>query len=137
MIESSERHIKEYEYWSVRLHGNQGYLGRCIIWCNREDALDLTDCTDEERDELFVIIKELKDAAEELFHPDWMNYAFLGNITRHLHGHFLPRYKASTEFAGMTFEDKRWGKNYLTDKDFITPDEVTRKIVEAYKEKLT
>ena len=65
-----------------------------------------------------------------------MNYAFLGNIESHLHGHFLPRYENSVEFAGMMFEDKRWGQNYLTDPDFKVSDEVVLEIIKAYKNNL-
>ena len=136
MLESSERIIKDYKYWTVSLHGNQGYLGRCVIYCKRENAEDLSEATPEEREELFQIINELKSAATKLFQPDWFNYAFLGNIVRHLHGHFLPRYEHPREYTGVTFEDKLWGKNYQTDKDFETPDEVARQIVEAYKKEL-
>lgn len=133
MLSSSERVIKDYEHWTVSLHGNQGYLGRCVIVAKREDAEDLSEATPEEREELFLIINELKNAAADLFQPDWFNYAFLGNIVRHLHGHFLPRYKTSREYGGMIFKDERWGQNYLTDEDFVTPDEIARNIVEDYR----
>ena len=51
--------VKEYKHWAVYVHENQGYLGRCVIWCKRENALDLTDATQEEQNELFIILKDL------------------------------------------------------------------------------
>ena len=120
----SKNLIKDYDYWAVYIHENQGYLGRCIIWCKREEAFDLTDATPEEQRELFVILRSLKKAEEEIFQPDWFNYAFLGNDTRHLHAHFIPRYANPKEFMGIIFEDKLYGRNYKTDKDFITPENV-------------
>ena len=136
MIEREMGQIKEGKYWSVRLHGNQGYLGRCVVWCKREDVEDLTQCTADERDELFNILTVLREAANALFHPDRINYAFLGNIEPHLHGHFIPRYKAPQEYEGVTFKDARWGRNYDTDPEFVTPDDVALKIAEAYRLKL-
>jgi len=56
-------------------------LGRCVIWCKREDALDLTDATPEEQSELFLILRDLKEATKKAFQPDWFNYSFLGNET--------------------------------------------------------
>jgi len=36
-------------------------LGRCVVWCKREDALDLTDVTPEEQSELFLVLRDLKN----------------------------------------------------------------------------
>jgi diadenosine tetraphosphate (Ap4A) HIT family hydrolase len=120
--------IKEYKCWSIYVAQNQSYLGRCIIWCKRGNALDLSEATVEEREELFVVINELKNAVNKAFQPDWFNYAFLGNDTRHLHGHFIPRYASSREFKGVVFEDKLWGHNYETDRSFEIPSTVLSEI---------
>jgi diadenosine tetraphosphate (Ap4A) HIT family hydrolase len=93
----------------------------------------LTDCTEQERDELFRVLKRLRDAANALFQPDRINYAFLGNIEPHLHGHFIPRYKHPRSFAGTTFTDARFGSNYDTDPAVITPDNVLLAITNAYQ----
>ncbi len=120
--------IKDYTHWTVSVHQNQGYLGRCVVWCKREDALDLADATEEERRELFFVLKDLREATKKAFQSDWFNYAFLGNATRHLHGHFIPRYASSREFEGMTFTDEKWGHNYKTDHNFVTPPEILEKV---------
>lgn len=116
--------VKDYQHWLVNVHENQGYLGRCIVWCKREDALDLADATEAEQKELILVLGELREATKRAFQTDWFNYAFLGNGTRHLHGHFVPRYSSPRELGGITFTDERWGHNYRTDHDFITPAEV-------------
>ena len=90
--------VKEYTYWTVLIKTNQSYLGRCVVWCKRDDALDYTDMSNEEHAELLQILKELRVAAEKCFQANWFNYAFLGNETRHLHCHFVPRYEAPREF---------------------------------------
>ncbi|MDO8558327.1 MAG: HIT domain-containing protein [bacterium] len=124
MEDFSKYKIKDYTYWSIFLHQNQSYLGRCVVWCNREDALDLADATPEEQRELFVVLRELGGAIQKAFQPDWLNYAFLGNETRHLHGHFIPRYAKPKEFEGIFFEDGLYGHNYKTDHGFSAPAEV-------------
>ena len=137
MIEDfSANIIKEYKYWRILVFSNQSYLGRCVVWCKRDDALDLTDATSEEQTELFSILKDLRVAINKIFKPDWLNYAFLGNETRHLHCHVIPRYSKIVEFMGTTFEDKLYGHNYQTDKNFITPEEVLFKVRDELKNEL-
>ena len=124
--------IKDYKYWSVYIHQNQGYLGRCAIWCNRENALDLADATPEEKNELFLVLKDLRETLKKVFQPDWFNYAFLGNETQHLHGYLIPRYLSKREFGGITFKDERWGHNYRTDQNF----KVSEGLIEQIKLKI-
>lgn len=124
----SKYKIKDYQYWSISLHPNQGFLGRCIVWCKRERALDLTDATPEEQKELFIILKELEKALTDIFQPDLLNYAFLGNEMHHLHGHVIPRYAQDKKFEEFTFTDKLYGHNYQTDSNFSIPPEVIEKI---------
>ena len=124
--------IKDYKYWGLYIHENQGILGRTYIWCKRKDALDLPDATDEEQKELFEILQEVEKILERAFKPDMINYAFLGNFTHHLHGHILPRYAKPVEFNGQAYVDKNWGHNYKTDYSFIT----TPELLEAVKQKL-
>lgn len=128
MEDFSKYKIKDYKYWSIFLHHNQGYLGRCVVWCNRKDAFDLVGASPEEQQELFVVLKELGGAIKKSFRPDWLNYAFLGNETRHLHGHFIPRYAKQKKFGRVAFEDKLYGHNYKTDHSFTCPDKVVEKI---------
>jgi len=124
----SESRIKEYKYWDVFIPENQSYLGRCVVWCKRENALDLTDATEKEREELFLILRELKETLIKTFQPDWFNYSFLGNNLRHLHCHFIPRYAKPKIFEGIKFEDKLFGHNWKTDDSFLIPKAVLNKI---------
>lgn len=137
MKDYSKYLIKDYNYWSVSAHQNQGYLGRCIVWCKRENALDLADATEDEQKELISILGELREATKRAFKANWFNYAFLGNETRHLHGHFVPRYSSQREFKGITFTDEKWGHNYKTDRSFITPPEVLEAIRIKLKKNFT
>ncbi|MEK7576607.1 MAG: HIT domain-containing protein [Patescibacteria group bacterium] len=138
MSDFSKYLVKDYKYWHLSVHPNQGYLGRCVVWCKRQDALDLADATVEEREELLIILQSLRGAMKKVFRADWFNYAFLGNETRHLHGHFVPRYSSPRQFHGIEFVDERWGHNWQTDEDFISTPElwgaVRLKLIEALKQ---
>lgn len=136
MKDHSENLIKDYKYWSIFVHENQGALGRVYVWCKRKDALDLPDVTEEEQKELFKILREMEKVLTKAFNPDVFNYAFLGNATRHLHGHIVPRYSKPVEFDGQIFVDKNWGHNYRTDPDFITTDKLLVAVKEKIKENL-
>ena len=128
--------VKTYKYWEVYVHQNQGYLGRCVIWCKRENSLDLTDATLSEQKELFIILKDLKETTTKVFKPNWFNYSFLGNETRHLHGHFIPRYLKPKTFMGVIFEDKLYGQNYKTDHKFKTSRELLDGVRDSLKSAL-
>lgn len=132
----SKNFVKDYKHWIVYVHKNQGYLGRCVVWCKREDALDLADVTKSEQEELFLVLNDLRKASIKCFNPDWFNYAFLGNETRHLHCHFVPRYANPKDFENITFEDKLYGHNYNTDHSFVTSEELLQKVKSILAEAL-
>ena len=125
--------VKKCKYWDIYVHENQGYLGRCVIWCKREDALDLADTTSEEQKELFLILRYLREALKKVFQPDWFNYSFLGNETRHLHAHLVPRYAKPKTFMNIVFEDKLYGHNYKTDHNFKTSAELLNEVQDRLK----
>ncbi len=128
MADFTKYKIKDYKFWSVFIHENQCYLGRCVVFCNRQDASDLTDATPEENKELLLVLKKLKKALSESFRPDWFNFAFSGNETKHLHCHVIPRYEKPREFEGIIFKDERYGHNYRADHGFILPPSVFKEI---------
>ena len=123
--------IKEYTYWKIELHGNQCYLGRCIVMLKRHIE-DLFEISPDERDELFQIVPLLKESLNKSFNPDMLNYTSLGNEVQHLHLHVIPRYKTTRQFADADFNDKRWGSNPSPyDKNFKVTDDVYNEIVKT------
>lgn len=128
--------IKDYRYWSLLLHDNQSYLGRCILVLRREPVHFLVDTFPEEHDELFVILGEWQEALTKLWQPDWWNYAQLGNSIPQLHFHLIPRYKEPREFERKKFVDERWGHNYSpTPKAEFRP-EILQAVTKAIKDNL-
>lgn len=126
--------IKEYKHWKLYLHISQYYLGRVHIWSKRDDILDLMDINKEEQDELFKIGKETNKALKKLFNYDLMSYIVQGQQTKHLHVHFIPRYKSERFFDGIKFVDEQWGLSYSPyNKDFEIPEETKMKLVNEIK----
>src|SRR3989344_8464190 len=85
--------IKRFDLWTVMFDKDQHFLGKLIIKLNRH-LEDFAEINEKEQKELFEILNKLKKAYKILFKQDMYNYASLGNITRHLHLHFIPRYKS-------------------------------------------
>lgn len=135
--ELEEFKIKEYKYWIVDLAINQYYLGKCIVRLKRH-LEDFFDINEEELKEFFVITKNLRNVIKKVFGADMFNYVTLGNVVRHVHLHFIPRYSKKVKFAGYVFEDIGWGKHYrLYQKDdFEIPREVKILIRNRIKEGL-
>lgn len=113
------RKLFETERWGVLLNKNQSYLGRSIVYLKQrllENPLELTQA---ERDELWQkVMPRLASALEGAFGPDRLNYSHLGNRTRLVHWHVVPRYEREPmrQFAGRTFRDTRQGQNFRARK---------------------
>lgn len=124
--------IKEYELWLVHLSPNQSYLGWCDISLKRH-LEDIFEVGKSEAKELTHVVKSLKTAIRQSFDNDIFNYTSLGNSGRHVHLHVVPRYSQAVTFAGRTFIDQRWGKNYSPyDKEF----RIEEKIMEIIKKQI-
>ncbi len=127
--------IKEYKNWVVHLADDQRYLGRCIIRLKRH-AEDFFDIGEEESKEFFEITKKLRNAVRENFGADMFNYATLGNMVRHVHLHFIPRYSKEVNFSGVVFKDEKWGQNYAPYNKFEISEDVKSKIIDKIRKKL-
>jgi len=125
--------VKKYQYWTVYVHEDQGFIGRCVIWCTREDACDLADATESEQKELFQILKDIRSAAAKAFDATWFNYSFLGNVDRHLHGHFFPRYQVPVIFNGIEFKDLNYNMN---PSKTGTTNKVSKEVLMAIRDRL-
>lgn len=106
--------VKDFEYWSLFLHEDQTFLGRCYLALNREGDLDpFVDCSFAERAEVqHIIAQYLVPSLRDLFQPTKFNYANLRNDWPHCHWHIVPRYQTSRSIEGWDFVDPAWGKNW-------------------------
>ena len=125
--------IYDGENWEVKLHHNQNSLGKCVLWFKGESK-DFADLSLDEQKEFWELLKKTKDILVDLFNPGMFNYACLGNATKHLHFHVMPRYKDSRTFEGMEFVDEAFGSFPLGADNLLSEEELV-KIVEMIKEK--
>ena len=69
-----------------------------------------------ERDELWEILHSYEAALHELWKPDLINYAWLGNLVSahggHGHMHLIPRYITPRTIDATEFIDSEWGRHY-------------------------
>jgi len=100
----------------------------------KEACEDFFEIEEEEMKELFDIVNKLKWAVKNSFGADLFNYASFGNVIRHVHLHFIPRYKKPVVFHGVKFVDKRWGRNYAPyNRSFKIPEKVVISIRDVIK----
>ena len=128
--------IKDFEHWRLYLHPNQSYLGRVYFWAKKEELEDFADMGIWEMDELHDMGLRTRRTLSELFQPSLFNWAALGNETRHLHMHLVPRYEKPKVFKRITFTDELYGKNFRTEQFKEIPEEVLMKIKENIQKRL-
>jgi len=122
MVRHSERRyewtiIRQYHYWTLKIHEDQRYLGRCIVWLRRPgDMQSFTSITSKEQEELFFILRAWEHAVDALWEPDLFNYAWFANYIHehggHGHMHCIPRYESIRHFRGRIFTDENYERNY-------------------------
>jgi len=128
-----DRHvIARNEHWALCLNDDQAFLGRCFFVLNRHET-DVTVLTQAERDSLWELAASAKGALDMLFQPDHYNYAFLMNLTPHVHMHIIPRYGGARSFSGVTFVDERFNSHYDASAQAILAEDVQIALSEAIR----
>ncbi len=57
-----------------------------------------------------LVVKVVEIGLKAAFSYDKINYLMLMMVDPHVHFHVIPRYAATREFAGATWQDKNWPK---------------------------
>jgi len=80
----------------VRVHSDD-YPGFCRVVLNQH-AREMTELDAEQRERLMRVVFACETAVRELFHPDKVNLASLGNQVPHLHWHVIARHRGDRHF---------------------------------------
>jgi diadenosine tetraphosphate (Ap4A) HIT family hydrolase/predicted DNA-binding WGR domain protein len=96
---------------------DQSYAGRSILVLNKHIP-DFFRVSHQEMMTLLSDIKKSESAIRHAFHPDMMNYLFMGNVTQHAHLHLVPRYRTDPHFGSSPFLDTQRVKS-----PSLAPDE--------------
>jgi len=100
---------------------------RRVLLALRRHVESPTKLRPDEWPELLGSIQEARDLLARAFHPDHFNFAFLGNVERHLHLHVLPRYASGRVVIGLTFTDPGYPGHYaLVDTGQLADDQLER-----------
>ncbi|TRO62052.1 HIT family protein [Candidatus Bathyarchaeota archaeon] len=83
---------------SIIAAGSQFRHGHLKVVLKRH-AEDLTELPPQEYSRFCWDMLECARAVQEVFRPDKLNYALLGNWVDHVHWHIYPRYKSDPDFG--------------------------------------
>lgn len=128
--------IGETNHWLIILAPDQRNLGTCVVALKREET-DLSSLNLDEWVDLSITVQKLERAVRKAFKATMFNWACLMNSsylqdppTPFLHWHFIPRYKSSFVFQGITFEDPCFGMSTMHDRgrSFKISEELKNKI---------
>ena len=141
MVTFQDLVLKEGQRWTLYLHQNQYYLDRAYVWLVRPGQMQrLSQLSLVELASLRTFQQLYEEALSQLWHPDHMNYAWLGNEfpshKGHGHMHLVPRYGRPVVFGEHTFIDERWGRNYAPCPTQIYPDRLLLAIQDALRRQL-
>lgn len=80
------------------------YPGFCrVIW--QDHVREMTDLAPDQRQYLMGVVFAVEAVVRDLFRPDKVNVASLGNMTPHVHWHVIPRWRDDRHFP-----EPIWGK---------------------------
>lgn len=91
----------------------------CILVPQREAVLEIHHLSDEDRLQLINESCHLAEVMVDLFSPDKMNVAVLGNIVPQLHMHHVARFKDDIAWPGPVWgaaEPKSYGEDELAEQ---------------------
>lgn len=92
--------ICELKTSKVYLFKEQSHEGRVIV-AHKNHIGDMTEMSDEERNDYFADVAKVSRALQKAFHPDKVNYGAYGDTGHHLHFHLVPKYKDGYEWGGV------------------------------------
>ena len=85
------------------------YPGFCRVILNRH-VREMTDLAEPERARLMRAVFACEQAMRELFRPDKINLASLGNQVPHLHWHLIARYADDAHFPKAIWDSRQPGR---------------------------
>lgn len=100
--------IEVGRFWTLALNRNQNLVGKTMVVANRH-VESVTALEPEEWLDLHQQMSRVKNALDDLFHPDQYNHAFLMNADAQVHLHVVPRYRAERGWGGQMFTDPHFG----------------------------
>jgi len=108
--------VSALEHGTVFLHQNQSYKGRCI-YTFHQHYVNIVDVSSELFKCASVELQHACKAISDVFRPDLLNIAMLGNHERHLHWHIIPRYRNDSNWGNPPWPSEQ---RVLSDGEYIS-----------------
>ena len=119
-LEEASKHIMNLKFCELRLQ-NEDRFPWVILIPTKENVVELIDLSDDEQILLMQEISIVSRAMQEIFSPDKLNIAALGNIVKQLHIHIIARYENDAAWPNPV-----WG--HFNDHAHYTYDTLRRRI---------
>ncbi len=94
------RLIETLEASSLYLEPIQTYAGHCVLVYDLAHVTRIDELTPKGWQTLAADIHRAERALMQVFKPDHINVASLGQVVPHLHWHIIPRYKSDPRWGG-------------------------------------
>lgn len=117
--------IKRFDYGSLFVNFNQYFKGR-VMYVFHRHAHDITSIDENELINAEREILSIAKLTKQIFQPELINVASLGNHVQHLHWHIIPRYR----------NEPTWGNPPWPHERLIVDDLQVAQLRELYREKL-
>jgi diadenosine tetraphosphate (Ap4A) HIT family hydrolase len=107
----------------------QTYRGHCVLLFDSRHVTRIDELSSEEWHELSSDIRSTELALMDVFRPDHINIASLGQVVPHLHWHIIPRYVDDPRWGGpiWTTSPEEMGKVYLEQPEYAELAETIRR----------
>jgi diadenosine tetraphosphate (Ap4A) HIT family hydrolase len=100
---SSNSILWQDDFCRVVLLGDADYPAYCRVELLAH-VKEMTDLVPEDRARTMKVVFAVESAIREIFNPDKINLASLGNKTPHMHWHIIPRFENDKHFP-----NSHWG----------------------------
>jgi len=117
-VQQADREIFSTRYWLVALSKDQSTIGRSYLSL-KDHKGSLSQLSSEQWGDYIKIVSQVEDVWRKAFGAAPINWACMMNFAYHntppnphVHWHIRPRYAQKVSYAGLTFEDAKFGYHY-------------------------
>lgn len=110
-LEDGGEIIAQNELLRIIYVEDKNYPGYVRVILNRH-VKEMSDLENEEASQVFATLIKIEKTIRDIYIPDKVNVASLGNVVPHLHWHIIPRYKHDLHFPNPI-----WGE--IVNHDYI------------------
>jgi diadenosine tetraphosphate (Ap4A) HIT family hydrolase len=123
--------IQQLDVSTLYLERIQTYRGHCVLIFDPRHVTRIDELSPEEWQLMSSDIMNVEKTLIDVFQPDHINIASLGQVVPHLHWHIIPRYTGDPRWGGpiWTTTEEEMEKVYLAEEKYeCLADEIRNKL---------